>query len=318
MITSCAIAVGFPRMTVAATPPSVPPADQELHVPVTGGSIYVRVNGDLRSGRPPLLMVHGGPGGALWQFFPALPLAKERAIILYDQLDSGRSEAPGLASNWTIDRFVSEISAIRRALQIDQFHLLGHSWGGIIANRYAASRPEGLKSLILQGAPLSDWRLAASVRERYRSLPHETSAVLIAHERAGTTDDPEYGKAFEAFGAKYLWRTSTRDVAMPYMAPTPEDRGNALGRTMTGGRIAGFGGMLKNVNDEPLLSRINVPTLVLFGEYDLMTRKAEIATVRQLQKGSMLEIKGAGHMTQFDKPDDWRLAVSHFITRHDA
>lgn len=73
----------------------VPPADRDLRVPVTGGSLYVRVNGNLAGPKPPLMLVHGGPGGALWQFFPTLPLAADRAIILYDQLDSGRSDAPG-------------------------------------------------------------------------------------------------------------------------------------------------------------------------------------------------------------------------------
>ena len=317
MIATGALAASLPRWAMAANEPGVPRADQELRVPVTGGNIYVRVNGDLRSGRPPLLMVHGGPGGALWQFFPALPLAKDRAIVLYDQLDSGRSDAPGDRQNWTIDRFVSEISAIRTALQIDRLHLLGHSWGGVIANRYAAGRPDGLKSLILQGTPLSDRRLAESVRELYASLPDQTRAVLLAHEQAGTTDDPEYGKAFETFGSKYLWRTSTRNVAMPYMAPTPEDRGIALAQAMTGGRISGFGGKLKGLDDEPLLASIGVPTLVLFGQYDLLTRKAEASVRRQLKKGAMQELEGAGHMAQFDQPEAWRSAVSNFVAAHD-
>jgi proline iminopeptidase/L-proline amide hydrolase len=262
-------------------------------------------------------MVHGGPGGGLWQFFPALPLAADRAIILYDQLDSGRSDAPGDPANWTVERYVSEIEAVRSALQIKDFHLLGHSWGGILANRYAAARPPGLKSLILQGTPLSDRRLETSVKALYAALPNGVGAVLIKHEHAGTMDSAEYGEAFRVFFKKHLGRTSVKSVGLPYMASLPEDRGDALAQAMVGGKISGFAGRLKGLDDEPLLARIAVPTLVLFGEYDIMTRAAEQAVVRKLKRGALFDIPDAGHMAQFDQPDAWRSAIAKFLSTHD-
>lgn len=315
-ILACASAACVPAI-VGAAEPGVPPADRELRVPVRGGSLYVRVNGDLAGPRPPLLMVHGGPGGALWQFFPALPLAADRAIILYDQLDSGRSDSPGDPSNWTVDRYVSEIEAVRSALKIKDFHLLGHSWGGILANRYAAARPRGLKSLILQGAPLSDRRLEASVRELYGALPNGLGAVLLKHEQAGTMDNSEYGEAFAVFLKKHLRRTSMKSVGLPYMSSLPEDRGDALAKAMVGGKISGFEGRLKALDDEPLLARIAVPTLVLFGQYDIMTRAAEQAVARRLRNGTIFEIADAGHMAQFDQPEAWRGAIAKFLSAHD-
>lgn len=316
-ILACA-AAAYVTGSAAAAEPGVPPADRELRVPVKGGSLYVRINGDLKSRRPPLIMVHGGPGGALFQFFPALPLAADRAIILYDQLDSGRSAAPGDPSNWTVDRYVSEIEAVRSALRINTFHLLGHSWGGILANRYAARRPRGLKSLILQGAPLSDRRLEASVRELYAALPDGLGAVLLRHEQAGTMDSEEYRQAARVFFKKHLNRTSMRSVALPYVEGLPEDRGDALAQAMVGGKISGFAGRLKGLDDERLLARIAVPTLILFGQYDIMTRSAEQEVARQLRHGALFEIADAGHMAQFDQPEVWRAAIRRFIAAHDG
>ena len=307
----------MPSLGRAATEPGVPPADRELKVPVKGGSLYVRINGALDGPRAPIIMVHGGPGGALFQFFPALPLSKDRAIILYDQLDSGRSDAPNDPSNWTVDRYVSEIDAIRLALGLRNFHLLGHSWGGILANRYAASRPAGLKSLVLQGAPLSDLRLKASVEQRYAELPDNLGATLLKHERDGTTDNPDYAKAITAFFKKHINRTSMKSVAMPYVANIPLDRGDALAQAMVGGKISGFAGKLKGLDDERLLAQIEVPTLILFGEYDILTREAEQAVARQLPHGSIVELAGAGHMAQFDRPEDWRAALAAFLAAND-
>lgn len=307
----------LPSIAHAFIEPGVPPADRETRVPVKGGSIYVRINGNLSGPRPPVIMVHGGPGGALFQFFPALPLASDRAVILYDQLDSGRSDAPGDPENWSVDRYVSEIDAIRLALSLKDFHLLGHSWGGILANRYAANRPQGLKSLVLQGAPLSDRRLEASVKSLYAALPNGVGTILLKHERAGTTASAEYGEAISLFFKKHLSRTSMKSVALPYVANIPMDRGDALASTMVGGKISGFNGKLKGLNDEPLLGRINVPTLILFGQFDIMTRSAERAIARRLRHGTLVELADAGHMAQFDQPEAWRRAVGTFLARHD-
>jgi proline iminopeptidase/L-proline amide hydrolase len=313
-----AVAVGGVTATRAFAEAGVPPADRELQVPVKGGSLYVRVNGDLRSGKPPLLMVHGGPGGALWQFFPALPLASDRAVVLYDQLDSGRSEAPGNPANWTVDRFADEIEGVRAALGLERFHLLGHSWGGIVANRYASRRPPALRSLILQGTPLSAARAEASVHELFAQLPDGAGAVIEQHQQAGTFNDPAYGKAMGVFMRKHLARTSVKSVALPYMTPTPEDRGDALANAMTGGQIGRFRGVLQGFDVEALLPRIAVPTLLLGAEFDLMTAQAQKAVLPRLRQGSYVEIAGAGHMTQFDQPDAWRAAVAAFIAQHDA
>lgn len=320
MLCGAAGAAVFGRSAIAGAAEvfAVPPADREFRVPVQGGNLYVRVNGEIKPEKPPLLLVHGGPGGALFQFFPALPLASDRAIILYDQLDSGRSDAPGNQANWTIDRFVSEIDAIRAALNIERLHLLGHSWGGIIANRYAAARPTGLLSLILQGSPPSDSIMRASMAQALAALPDGAGAIIAAHDRAGTTNDPAYGKAMQVFIRKHLSRTSIRAIGMAYMEGTPADRGDAVAMAMTGEKINGFDGVLEGFDDTPLMRRITVPTLLLCGEFDIMTPTVTKALLPLLQQGSFEELPGAGHMAQFDRPDAWRMAVSRFIRKYDA
>lgn len=308
--------------TGASGEAGVPHFDRALRIPVRGGNIYVRVNGNLDGPRAPLMLVHGGPGAALWQLFPALPLASDRAIILYDQLDSGRSDAPGDPANWTVERFVDEIDAIRSVLRVERLHILGHSWGGIVANRYAARRPLGLRSLILQGAPLSSRRFEAGLLTLAAQLPADEAAIITTRIREGlaAVDNAAYQRAIAAFMRRHVRRTSVRDVGMPYMAPTPEDRGNAVARAMVGDDLfsTDFDGVLAEYDDEPLLSRIRVPTLLLRGEFDIVTRDGVRALLPRLRNGTYVEIAGAGHMTQFDQPVAWREALAAFITRYDG
>ena len=120
----------------ARGPASYPAPDRELTAPVPGGRVYVRVNGRLDGPRLPVVMIHGGPGGTHSAFLNALPLGDERAVILYDQLDSGRSDHPNDPRNWTVERFTDEVDAVRRALGVKRWHVLGHSWGGTVALEY--------------------------------------------------------------------------------------------------------------------------------------------------------------------------------------
>ncbi|HYX46112.1 MAG TPA: alpha/beta fold hydrolase, partial [Sphingomicrobium sp.] len=141
----------------ARGPASYPPPDRELMAPVPGGSVYVRINGRLAGPRLPVVMIHGGPGGTHSGFLNALALADERAVILYDQLDSGRSDHPNNPANWTVARFTDEVDAVRRAVGVPRWHVLGASWGGTIALEYGARRPPELAGLVL-ASPLVSTR----------------------------------------------------------------------------------------------------------------------------------------------------------------
>ena len=115
--------------------------DRELMVAVPGGQVYVRINGDPGNGKPPIVMLHGGPGSSHWYFLNATALADDRAVILYDQLDSGRSQTKDDPANWRVERFVDELEAVRAALKVPRWHVLGASWGGTVALEYGARRP---------------------------------------------------------------------------------------------------------------------------------------------------------------------------------
>lgn len=316
-LTSAAASFAFVGRASAQVP-VVPPADRELRVPVSGGEIYVRVNGDPGSRKAPLLLIHGGPGGACWQMFPALPLASDRAIVVYDQLDSGRSDAPGNPANWTIDRYVSEIDAIRAALQLDRLHILGHSWGGMLAARYASGSPPGLKSLILQGTPLSAERWRESVAGLLPALPGDAGTVIATHEAAGTTGDPAYQEAVGIFFRRHLARTRSPAYAPAYMTDVPLGRGDALAEALVGLQVGRFTGTLKTYDDEALLTRIATPTLMLCGEHDVISPHVTRAMAAASPNSRVEVVADAGHMAQFDQPEAWRRAVSMFIGAHNA
>jgi len=93
---------------------------------------YRMVGGREEPGKWPLLCLHGGPGAPHDSLEPLEAMgATGRRVIFYDQLGCGNSDHPHNPSLWTVDLFVDEVGVVRRALGLDQLHVLGQSWGGM-------------------------------------------------------------------------------------------------------------------------------------------------------------------------------------------
>ena len=100
-----------------------------------------------------LLLLHGGPGSnhEYFECFDSYLPGADIEYYYYDQLESSYSDQPGDTSLWNIDHFVEEVEQVRIALGLnkDNFYLLGHSWGGMLAIEYALQYQDNIKGLII-------------------------------------------------------------------------------------------------------------------------------------------------------------------------
>jgi proline iminopeptidase/L-proline amide hydrolase len=296
----------------------VPPPDREAMVPVEGGRIYVRVNGRLDGLRAPILMIHGGPGGTHASFLGALPLADERAVILYDQLDSGRSDSPNDPANWRVARFVDEVDAIRRALALPRLHLLGASWGGTVALEYAARRPAGLASTILESPLVSTRSWLDDANALRGRLPAATRNVLDACERPAPPPMPECEAATAAFYHNFNRRTELRPEFAAYARALPVPFNQRLYQTMWGASEFVSTGSLRDYDGEPLLARLDgARTLFLGGQYDEARPATLAAFAERVPGASFAVIEDAAHSIANDNPDALLATLRRWLRRHD-
>src|SRR3982751_2658009 len=181
----------------------------EGYIPFKGYQTYYKIVGEKEEpGKLPLLCLHGGPGAChdyLWSL--AAMADTGRRVIFYDQIGCGLSHInESKPEMWTVDLYVEEVNAVRKALGLDRIHLLGQSWGGMLAMEYMIRQPEGVASVTIASSPASMIQWVEEANKLREELPPEINATLLKHEAAGTTSDPEYLTAMTEFYNRHVCR----------------------------------------------------------------------------------------------------------------
>lgn len=297
--------------------------DRELRVAVEGGEVWVRVNGDLEAGAEPAIFIHGGPGGTHLGFGGLISLADERAVILYDQLGSGMSDRPDNPANWRVERFVGELEAIRQALGIERWHVVGHSWGSALALEYAAAYPQATASAVLGGTFISTPHWIMGTNLLIRDLPPQVRDTLIACEKGEAVPKAECDAATAIFYDTFNGRADAPaplPKARDYRARYAGRGGNALiYNRMWGPSEFSARGTLVNYNATPLLAKVD-PDRLLFmvGQYD----EARIETVLdflELAPGAEFAVvPGGSHAFVRERPIETEAILRSWLARKDA
>ena len=187
----------------------------EGHVATPHGRVWFRTVGETHSDAVPLLLLHGGPGFTSEYLDSFEALGDERPVVRYDQLGCGRSDRPDDLSLWTTAHFVEEVKLVRRELGLERIHLLGQSWGSMLAADYIlTAAPEGIVSLVLASPPLSIPRWVADTQKLLDEMPPEVRSTLEWHEQEGFTGCPEYEAAVLEIYRRHLCRMRPWPLAL--------------------------------------------------------------------------------------------------------
>jgi len=288
---------------------------QEGYADFQGHQTWYRVTGDLASGRLPLVVAHGGPGCTHDYVDSFKDLAEHSwPVVHYDQLGNGRSTHlrgidPGF---WTVALFLEELNNLLRHLGIEQYVLLGQSWGGMLAAEHGVRQPAGLRGLVIANSPASMalWREAAAGLRA--ELPAEVQAILERHEADGTTDSPEYRAASEVFYARHVCRVQPMpaEVARTFAAI---DADPTVYHAMNGPTEFHVIGSLKEWSVIERLPQIQVPTLLISGRHDEAT-PACVEPFDQLIPDARWRIfEDSSHMPHVEEREACMAVVADFL-----
>ncbi len=147
-----------------------------------GGRIWYKVSG--HGSGTAVILLHGGPGYSSFYLKPFEDLGDDRPVVRYDQLGGGKSSRTSDTTLFTIPHFVAELDSLRRTLGYDKVHLMGHSWGTILAVEYYLAHPEHVASMTLGSAALDIPTWERNAKRLVTTLPDsDQKAILHARGR---------------------------------------------------------------------------------------------------------------------------------------
>jgi L-proline amide hydrolase len=281
---------------------------RERYVDFRGYRTWCRFVGDLNSPVTPLLALHGGPGSTHNYFGPLEGLATERPVVLYDQIGCGKSDRPS-DIEWSVDVFRDEVAAVRDQLGLERIHLLGTSWGGMLAQEHFLSGASGVVSLILSST-LANLALWNEEQLKLRNaLPPDIVEVLDRHEAAGTFDDPEYEEAMGVYFDRHFYRGPQPRPELEAMA---KGRAPDVYRAMQGPNEWTTTGALKGWDTRDRLHEIDVPTLVIRGRYDMCTEPIAVELVNGIRGAREVVLENSSHTPVLEETERYLRIVGKF------
>lgn len=283
---------------------------QEGYIEVTGGKVWYQKY-DSAAGGTPVIVLHGGPGSSCYSLQVLKSLAKDRPVILYDQLGCGRSERPTDTRLWRIDRFVEELAQIREALKLEEVHILGHSWGTTLAAAYCLTKPSGVKSVIFSSPCLSAPLWEQDQKKNLKKLPHDIQETIKHSEENGTTDSQEFQAAIEVFSKHFVNRLEKNPEWLEQRPPGY--RNSEIYNIMWGPSEFTVLGNLREFDCTSQLKEISCPTLFTCGRFDEATPETTEYYSEVTPHSQFYVFEKSAHMAYIEEPEEYLTVMGNFL-----
>lgn len=290
-------------------------------IEVEGGNTFYRIFGENKSGIP-IIFVHGGPGHNSSTFFRTTALARERPVVYYNQLGSSGSdiaeeyqETDKLKNLFTIERYTEELETIIKHFGFSEYVLAGHSWGTMLAVEYAGiKKPKGLKGLILIGPFLNVDLWLLDAKRLIKSLPDGNNKWNIVKECEATGNyTDEYNKINEIYSSNFFNRIEGINAVTPTEPEKIDIEGFDIYNYMWGPTEFSCTGLLQEHDSTTHLKNIEVPILYVSGEFDSGSPAAASFYKALTSNGKVAVVKGTGHETPREKPEEFVGVVNDFM-----
>lgn len=258
------------------------------------GRTWYRVTGE--GGRTPLVCLHGGPGSTHNYFRPLERFAGERPVVFYDQLGCGRSDRPDDV-RWCLEIFTEELHQLREHLGLDQIHLLGTSWGGMLALEHALAQPDSIRSLILSSTLASADEWAVEAKRLRDAIEGDEEAALAEFER------------------RHFFRGAAEPLELARMR---EERYGAVYEAMWGENEWTMTGALAGWDVRPRLGELKLPTLILRGGHDLSTEAISKTLTTGIPHAREVVFKESSHTPVLEETERYLRVVRDFLCTVEA
>jgi len=283
--------------------------DNTINVNVDGHNVKVYEFG---TGDETLLCLNGGPGLPCDYVRDCHSWISDKGfkVVAYDQLGCGQSDKPKNKDLWNVKRYSDELNTIIKTLNLKNIHLLGQSWGTILAMEYAVSYPNIVKSLIMDNGVADVPHLISELNRLREALGSETVKMMLRHEAEGTLDHPEYQAAITILNYRHVCRL---DEWPESIHASLNDWNMDVYGTMQGPNEFLYIGNLKEWNRINEMKEVKTPSLITVGMHDELPPSCALKMHNALPNSEIKVFKNSSHMPFYEEPEEYFKTLINFI-----
>jgi proline iminopeptidase len=274
------------------------------YIEVNGAKLYVVLVGH----GDPLIIIPGGPGGTHLGYRVFDSLAKDNEIIYFDAFGRGKSDTAKDVKEYSLARDIEDIDGLRKALHLEKLNVLGHSYGGVVAQGYALKYPEHVNHLILANTFHSYLMWQAnddnSNHEIKTNYPEVWDSLMIIREAGAVSSDPEHQRLYSKVPYGFLYAYNPDNFLSRGGKPYPNPFNSKLYYQMVG-RDGDFivGSDIGTFDYRKELKNLKMPVLIYGGRYDRVAVPVMMEKFKEYCPQAKFVIsEKSGHNPQVEEP----------------
>jgi proline iminopeptidase len=295
-----------------------PDSDKDgKYVTVNGARLWVVTVGK----GDPMILIAGGPGGA----HPGLrrfdSLANHYMLVYFDAFGRGKSDTAKDVKEYTLDRDIDDIEGLRTVLKLDKINVLGHSYGGLVAQGYAIKYPEHVKHLVLANTFHSyimwqenDDNSNHEIRTNY---PEVWDSLMRIREKGYVSSDQLHQDIYGKVPYGFLYAYNPENFRLRLGKPYPNPMNTKLYYQMVG-KDGDFivGNDIGNFDYRTKLKDLKMPVLIYGGRYDRVAVPWMMVKFKEYcPQARFVMFERSGHNPQVEQPQELFKLLNDFLSK---
>jgi proline iminopeptidase len=287
---------------------------------------YVNVNGAklwvVTAGKgDPLLLIAGGPGGVHIGLRRFDSLASKYMLVYFDAFGRGKSDTAKDIKEYTLERDIDDIEGLRTALHLNKINVLGHSYGGVVAQGYAVKYPQNVKHLVLANTFHSfimwqenDDNSNHEIRTNY---PEVWDSLMRIRERGYVSSDQLHQDIYGKVPYGFLYAYNPDNFRSRGGKPYPNAFNSKLYYQMVG-KDGDFivGNDIGNFDYRTQLKNLKMPVLIYGGRYDRVAVPWMMVKFKEYcPQAKFVMFERSGHNPQVEEPQELFKLLNEFLTK---
>lgn len=287
---------------------------------------YYEVNGarlwTIRFGHgDPLFLIAGGPGAAHIGLRSFDPLSDSSTLIYYDGFGRGKSDTAMNVKEYTLERDIEDLEGLRKAMGYKKINILGHSYGGVVAQGYALKYPRHVSHLILANTfhsylmwQANDDNCNHEIKTNY---PEIWDTLMIIREQGAVSSDKIHHEIYSRVPYGFLYAYNPEHFIPRAHKPYPNAFNVKLYYQMVG-KDGDFivGNDIGNFDYRKKLKSLKMPVLIIAGRYDrVAVPYMEVKYKEYCPQATFVMFEHSGHNPQVEEPEKEFKLIRQFLNK---